>query len=89
MERLTKNFLSDIEAINKSIDSVAESAFQSLLTDCDTLAELESRAFRFDKYPDFTAENAVLCEMVASRVRRKADKYIDNEKSQHKIVLGE
>ena len=89
MKKLTTNFLPVIETTVKLIDTIAESAFLELLKECENLSELETRTFRFDKYPDLPVETATICEMVASRVRRKANKYIDNEKSQHKIVLGD
>ncbi|HHJ9349770.1 TPA: hypothetical protein ACQNYJ_001900, partial [Streptococcus pyogenes] len=89
MEKLAKSFLSDIEATVKLIDTIADSAFVELLKECDNLSELETRTFHFNKYPDLPAETATICEMVASRVRKMASAYIDNEKSQHKIVLGE
>ena len=89
MKKLTKSFLSDIETTVKLIDNIAESAFMELLKECDNLSELETRTFYFDKYPDLPVETTTICEMVASRVRKMASAYIDNEKSQHKIVLGD
>ncbi|WP_367006466.1 hypothetical protein ABZ559_11245 [Streptococcus sp. ZY19097] len=89
MEKLTTNFLPVIETTVKLIDTIAESAFLELLKECDNLSELETRTFHFDKYPDLPVETVTICEMVASRVRKMASAYIDNEKSQHKIVLGD
>jgi len=89
MKKLTTNFLPVIETTVKLIDTIAESAFLELLKECDNLSELETRTFYFDKYPDLPVETATICEMVASRVRKTARAYIDNEKSQHKIVLGD
>lgn len=87
-EMITKAYCSEIDAIDSHIDSVAESAFKTLLAECDDLLELESRVFHFDTYRGVPVETATLNSLVASRVRQKARLYIDNIKSQYKIVSG-
>lgn len=89
MKEIIKSSLTDIEEIVKLIDAISETVFSKLLKECDNLYELETRLYQRDKYLELSVETEKICQMVASRVRKMATAYVENEKSQHKIVLGE
>lgn len=89
MKKIVDSFSSSIEDISLDIDNLAEVVFKSLLKECRSALGLEKRIYQFDKYFDENPEIVHLKQIIGHRVRTLGKAYLDEIKSQHKIVLGE